>query len=71
MVEFVVVVYALSFNYVCMRACDVERKNTHVLGSFKVEIVVLKFSILGSYGVSRLCFILVIILSRFSKAKSI
>ncbi len=42
MVEYVVVVYALSFNYVCMCACDVGRKNTHALGSFEVEIVVLK-----------------------------
>ncbi len=71
MVKFVVVVYALSFNYVCMCACDVGRKNTHVLWSFEVEIVVLKFKIMGSYGIPRLCFILVIILSRLSKEKTI
>ncbi len=66
----VVVVYALSFKYVCMCACDVGKKNTHVLGSFEVEIVVLKFSIMGSYGILKLCFILVIILSRLPKEKS-
>jgi len=66
-----VVVYALSFNYVCMCACDARRKNSHVLGSFEVEIVVLKFNTMGSYGIPRLCFILVIILSKLSKAKSI
>jgi hypothetical protein len=53
-----------------MCACDVGKKNTHVLGSFEVEIVVLKFSIMGSYGILKLCFILVIILSRLPKEKS-
>jgi hypothetical protein len=54
-----------------MCACDARRKNSHVLGSFEVEIVVLKFNTMGSYGIPRLCFILVIILSKLSKAKSI
>jgi hypothetical protein len=64
-----VVVYALSFNYVCMCACDARRYNTHVLGSFKVQIVFLKFSTMGSYGIPRFCFILVIFLNRLSKEK--
>jgi hypothetical protein len=54
-----------------MCACEVGRNNNHVLGSFEVEIVVLKFSIVGSYGIPRFCFILVIILNRLSKAKFI
>jgi hypothetical protein len=54
-----------------MCAYDVGTNITHVLGSFKVEIVVLKFSIVGSYGIPRLCFILAIILNRLLQTKSI
>jgi hypothetical protein len=54
-----------------MCACDVGRFFCHVLGSFEVESVVLKFKIMGSYGIPRLYFILVIILSRLSKEKTI
>jgi hypothetical protein len=43
MVEFGVGVYALSFNFVYVLVMF-GRKDTHVFGSFEVEVVVLKFN---------------------------
>jgi hypothetical protein len=68
MVEFGVGVYALSFNFVYVLVMF-GRKNTHVFGSFEVEIVVLKFNIVRIYGILRLRFILLIIHSKLLEAK--
>jgi hypothetical protein len=52
-----------------MCVCIVARKNTLVIGSFEVEIVVLKFSPKKKYGTPRHCFIFVAFLNKLSKTK--
>ncbi len=64
MVEFGVGVYALSFNFVYVLVMF-GRKNTHVFESFEVEVMVLKFNNVKIYGILGLCFVLLIIHSRF------
>jgi len=52
-----------------MCVCIVARKNTLVIGSFEVEIVVLKFNPKKKYGTLRHCFIFVTFLSKLSKVE--
>jgi hypothetical protein len=51
----------------CICVCIVARKNTLVIESSKVEIVVLKFSPKKRYGTLRHCFIFVTFLNKLSK----
>lgn len=70
MVEFGVGVYALSFNFVYVLVMF-GRKNTHVFGSFEVEVVILKFNKVRIYGILGLFFIFLIIHNRLLKQKNV